>query len=753
MIPYTQADDAQQPSAPKNTINTNSNNTELTTQLRTQNPLSDFSSYTYHLTLYICSPEAMAYFIANGTFAPGEKQNYIVAQSGGLSESDMRALTYDGRLDPTGPGYDYYIEDLTFEMAAPAGRSPTVPTKFNFKIIEPLGFTFLTKLSKATEQINLNSPMIQKTSHRPNLFQQHYVLGIRFYGYDENGKLVEYNEINPERKNTKSVRDKYANFERLFPILISKCTYKLDGKAVTYNVEAAPLSFQIGAAEKFGIFKKKSTIVASTVGEALQGKDETSGSSSSRSLTQILNDQQTDEKDTDRIEVKTRYRVEFLDDEIKNASIIDDDEYNTITAPMSSVKTTNESTVIKSSVAVTTNNLKKQIAIGEGTPILSVIDNIVSKSSYITRGLLTVNNERIETASESKDSIELVWFSINPVAVPIGVDPKTRGFVYDITFQIQKYYVPYLRSLYKKQTTRFYGVHKNYDFIFTGQNTEIINYEQEFNTLFYVVRSMSITDDNPNLEGIDPKVPINTQNAVNSSVDQSKQNRGSEINSNVKSNLNNVADLAKAKIKIHGDPDYLMQAATARSNFSSAFFKRLYGGDGFSINPYGGQIFFQIVFRTAEDYQTDGLLDVNDQIKFYSSSTKAKELGINGVIYRLVKVTNYFNRGQFTQDLEAVIVSETELGIKPKAEIQRENRTPLTQAPVSVLSQQEIQINARNDFRRVENQGRALEEQERRIKPPLYDPKEAARAREIKQAGIAPGRREGIRPTLPPGEF
>ena len=656
MLPYTQSDDAQ-PNGRSITSN-NTNNTQLTTGLRTKNPLSDFSSYTYNITLYITTPEGMSYFTENDELPLDKNQYFVVAKSGGLSNNDNRALTFDGKLLPTGPGLDYYIEDLKFEMVAPAGNLPTVPTKFEFKIVEPLGFTFLERLAIAANEINSLSRIIQKSELSPNLFAQHYILEIKFYGYDENGELVSHSNLNVKDKNLKRANT-IDSFRKLYPIIISKAAFNLDGKAVTYNMEGVILPFQVATGEKFGLIKKKTSVVASTVGEALIGSE----NSSSRSVLQIINDNQTDEKDANKISKKTEYIIEFEDDEIKNATLLDDNEYSSITAPMSSAKTTQESNIRQSVTAVTVNNRKKEISINEGTPIISVIDNIISKSNYVTSKLLSVNNQRIETITNSKNGkTELVWFTVKTIAFPIDVDPDTRGFVYRVIYRIQKHYIPYLRSLYKNKTTQYYGSHKEYEYIFTGQNTEIISYTQAFNTLFYVVQDESITADNPNKSAVDPAVQIYPQPSVNSSRDYDKQNRGSNINSNVRIQVNNVADLAVATIKINGDPDYLAQGLTSRINPGSEFFNKLYGTDGFSINPYDGQIFFEIIFRTAEDYQNAGLLDVNDQIKFYSSFERARKLGIRGVVYRLTKLTNFFNKGTFIQEIEGVIVSEHELG-------------------------------------------------------------------------------------------
>lgn len=684
-VPFIAADDADQ--RKPNTETKNTDNTKLITGLRLQNPLSNFSSYAYHLTLYLCTPEAITRFNNTGKFDRNEKENYIIAQSGGLSDADRRALTFSGKLNPNSheQGYDYYIEDLTIEMVAPAGSSPTIPTKFTFKIVEPLGFTFLTKMANAAGEINKTSPIIQKTTQRPNLYQQHYVMGIRFYGYDENGNILSQNDIAPERVTIGTSRDNYSFFEKFFSILLTKSSFALNGKAVTYSFEATPLGNQSALAEKRGLFKQQTTIVASTVGEALLGNSNASSSGSSRSLVQLLNEQQNDEKDTNRIKYKTVYNIEFIDDEISTESLLDDNEYDLAATAMTGVSKTAQSNA--KVITTTHENKKKQIAITAGTPIISVINNIISKSSYISKKLTSINNQRIETASASNSSnLELIWFSVMPISEPIFVDPETHDWVYKITYRIQKYYIPYLRSPYKKKTSTYYGPHKQYQYIFTGQNTEIINYEQEFNTLFYVIRSTSTTPDNIGSSEVSSEVPVHTQGGTNSSQNQNKQNRGSEIASNVTSNVNNVADLAIAKVKINGDPDYLMQQILASTPVNENF-NRLYGSDGTSINLYGGQIFFEIIFRAAEDYQdSDGLLDVNDSIKFYTSVAAAKEAGIKGVVYRLLKVTNYFNRGSFTQDIEGVIVSESELGLIKTTDQAREPQTTQNDTPDAYLT-------------------------------------------------------------------
>jgi hypothetical protein len=82
---------------------------------------------------------------------------------------------------------------------------------------------------------------------------------------------------------------------------------------------------------------------------------------------------------------------------------------------------------------------------------------------------------------------------------------------------------------------------------------------------------------------------------------------------------------------------------------------RQFYGKGFTINPNGGQVFIEIDFKEAEDYNNDtGLLTVNDSILFWKYP---KEIAsqIKGVSYMLVEVISSFSKGKFTQELDCVI--------------------------------------------------------------------------------------------------
>jgi hypothetical protein len=122
----------------------------------------------------------------------------------------------------------------------------------------------------------------------------------------------------------------------------------------------------------------------------------------------------------------------------------------------------------------------------------------------------------------------------------------------------------------------------------------------------------------------------------------------------VKTFLYSPADQLNARITILGDPDYLVTATARGVKEQSDYF---YGEDGFSINPHAGQVFIEIDFRDAEDYNKEtGLLDPaqDDDIIFWKYPASVKDK-IQGVAYMVTQVVSNFSKGLFTQELKTVI--------------------------------------------------------------------------------------------------
>jgi hypothetical protein len=156
--------------------------------LRTQNPLSSLSSYTYQTTLYMITPDAYTAFIESGrtnidaikkavnpTVAAEVKANesgaYIIAQSGGIGPTQQRMPESE---------YDFYIDELKIfnYLQGSATATSSNDYKVTFNIYEPHGFSLITKLTKAADRLRSVSKV--ENFNKMNNPKQSYYLRVSF---------------------------------------------------------------------------------------------------------------------------------------------------------------------------------------------------------------------------------------------------------------------------------------------------------------------------------------------------------------------------------------------------------------------------------------------------------------------------------------------------------------------------------------------------------------------------------------------
>lgn len=655
------------------------------TDFRRSNPLAPLSSYTYNLCLYVVTPECVNYFATNGSLDPAGGW-YIIAQSGGIGGQEPRALTLDeqGMPGPGKPGLDLFIDDLnieTFLLTKDGQKTATTSTTVTFKVTEPTGFTFLNRLARATQQINKASVLLGNVdaSARPNLYQQHYMLGIRFYGYDENGRVIESRMI---ENNTTTLNDQYAIFERIFPLVLSAVKTKIDGRATVYNFEGVTLSMQAAFGSKRNVMPTNAYIDGSTVGQILGSKDVRT----TDSLIGWLNDNQQTLYDKLKVDIPQEYDIlwDKTAEEIKNSPLVASNP-DAANSPMSNAATVQQSNVKTAQQAQTINVRSKYVNISGGTSIVSMIDQIVVKSSYIADTLTKKNNADIEADALPGSPKTLQWYAINPVVTILGRDKILNDWAYSITYQIATYSVPYIRSQYVGQRSAYYGPIKEYSYFLTGENTEVISYEMEYNNKFYTADTpVTNKDKNSSIKDPAPRAPTGD---VQGNQTGGNLNSADAVVQTVRANLYSPADQATASIKIIGDPDFLMDITGKKIPPLGESFSRFYGKNG-SISPYGGQVFIEIIFKVAEDYGDDGLLDVDptQTIAFYPLEQQ-QLLKNRGLIYKVISVKSSFNRGKFEQVLSLIMVPPSQL----------------------ILPATKNNENARADIRRIDNQIEARE--------------------------------------------
>jgi hypothetical protein len=631
---------------------------------RLKNPLANFSSYTYQISLYMITPDAHSLFVANGrkdisTFAKAGANAgaYLIMQSGGINNTLSQR--------PANMPYDYYIDDLRITNAISTQQTSTSSniTKITFNIIEPIGFSFTTKLKRAREALMKTSkiPNIEKAT---NASKQFFVLGIRFQGYDANGEIANASKyFSDDTFNTSP--DASGVYERFYDILFEKVTFKLTGGSTVYSVTAKNIASEVGLHVARGTVDSNIEVVADTVGAALNGSGK-----GMTSLFQTMNNNGQKFKDAKNREFPDVYDVRWIglgSDNIKDAqlkSIADPDKKKSAPGPANNAVEVNDAT----GQSVAYDKQKIKISITQGMSVLQAIQKIIKQSTYMTNAMETLfmseETPSDDTASaekkEQKNPPTLRWYNVSPEVEVIGFDTKINDFAYKITYVIQPYDTPASVSPYGK-AAKYYGPHKRYEYWYTGKNSEILSYEQQFDNAFFNITFNPNGD--PAASGGDAKIP--QLGGKPTTQDRSgKITPGAEAENTYMTSLFDPGAYAQARIQILGDPDFLMREA---ANGINEVYKQFYQNDSFTINPNGGQVFIEIAFNEGVDYGATingtnigpndngtGVMTINDSIFFwdYPDSVKSGPNAIKGVSYQVRECESVFKGGKFTQTLQ-----------------------------------------------------------------------------------------------------
>lgn len=636
------------------------------------NPLSKFTSYTYQLSLYMVTPDAYNAFMlsgrkninalrtnSNGASAPGA---IIIAQSGGSANTNKPSVSSDIKQALGGP-YDYYIDNLKFRSVINYKNTGTDSFSYlvNFNIYEPYGFSFISHLKRASEQIRSLSKL-PNIENIMNDFQQFFILGIRFQGYDLNGNPLEASSIYNE--STRNVDTNASGvYEVFYDIQVKRFNYRLSKEPTVYRIEAE-LVTQQGLKTKIATIPRQIEISASNVGEALGG----SGTGIT-GLMDILNKQEQDEINLMRDEqarkgrIANQYAVEFwgqnkeLDPngEIASAKLkspADLDKLKTAMANINNLTQVSEVLAVKSSV----DNNKQKMSFAQGSSVPHAISKIISQSQYLEKALISVLTSALESdpktnrpVQENKDKVPFVkWFNCTPRVEVLGFDTIRQDWAYKITYIIQPYNTPATYSAYTKSNF-YYAPAKQYKYFFTGQNTEVLNFEFSLNNNYYLVALGG--DPSGQGTGGTGATPLRT-NRKQDADSQNRLNNGFQAQGSYLTNLFDPQGLAKCKLSILGDPDFIIPSIPDSLN---SVYQQLYNKGEFTIDANGGQVFIEVDFKESIDYNNEtGKLDVNESILVFPYPQEiANE--VEGVSFMVTLVDSSFSGGAFTQELSLII--------------------------------------------------------------------------------------------------
>lgn len=665
------------------------------------NPLLDFASYTPLWTLAVLTPQQFnnptSYRTDDLSFAQqtfdiqnqvdsgsgdglitqtATLESGIVFSSGGRDSpgSTSRVNTAYGRPE-------FYVDNFRMKATVSAteatGNSNAVG--FEFEIYEPYSMGLLLQ-SMQTAAI--------KAGYANYLNNAAFLLRLDFKGFKQDGTVF------------KSVKPKF------FPMKLTEVKFEVDESGSKYNVKAIPYNHS-ALSDNVDLTFKDIKIAApneNTVEEMLVTGD--------RSLVSILKKAEEENVKNKMYSVEDIYEVQFpksWDEFIAHRSGNTGDKGATTRSkpPTKSVgksqpvtknefgengigKATfaygaetggnfdfskegdvyNEETGLVERDKMTINPKTRVFSFTQEQKLTDIIVQVILSSTY---------------AKQALDPANLVdgfikWFRLDVQIEFLDYDILVADFAKKYTFRVVPFFVHH--SVFNSPTSASLGyselekkIVKRYDYIYTGQNQDIIRFDIAINNLFYTGgasnaeknTSTNQTDDQQGTaSGTKTKTETTTGSAAaaqTANLGKSKKKRDPALFKNRKggSGQNDVekqvaetfheaflngssADLINVDLEILGDTYWMVDSGMGNYFAKPSSQSDLITNDG-TANYEGQDCYIYISFRTPADVDTKAGL--------YQFNRKGVESPFSG-IYQVTMVENKFENGTFTQNLKCI---------------------------------------------------------------------------------------------------
>ena len=664
------------------------------------NPLENFASYSPLWTLAVLTPQQYnnptSYRTEDLSFAGqteylgdvsdfASKEDYTKISSSIIFSSAGRGDKYRTRTYYGTP--EYYVDN--FEMTALVSASQktgnTNAIKFNFEIYEPFSMGLLLQSLQVAAV---------KAGYL-NYLDAPYVLRLDFKGFDEDTTLV------------KSVKPKF------FVMKLKRVKFAVDESGSKYEVEAFPFNHQ-GYSDLVNTAFDNIKIKGDTVEEALKRGE--------NSLTSVLNKNEQSLVEKGKYLIKDVYDIQFPEnsnDFVSNTARIQKSLGATINvdnpAKVNSIKNKSRKVDVvetdfqsnpigKSSFGFEANDggnfsfarsrdvmdddgkiirdkmkidvKNREFLFNQGQPLTDIIIQTILSSKYAADAISKEENLTPEGY--------IKWFRIDVQIELLDYDTLVGDFAKKYTFRVVPFFVhssiftnpnavpPGYDSLEKK-------IVKKYEYIYTGQNNDIINFDVKINNMFYAGSNPSIAAETKDMVNNDQggtttnKVTKDTTQKGNESKAQtanlgkSKTKRDPNLFSlrkggagvkNVEKKIaesfheafisGSTADLISVDLEVIGDTYWLVDSGISNYFAKPSSTSEQITQDG-TANYEGSDIYIYITFRTPADIEEtpDGFTGL------YRFGRGGQESPFSG-IYKVTKCTSLFSSGTFTQTLRCL---------------------------------------------------------------------------------------------------
>ena len=583
-------------------------------------------------------------------------------------DTTNRNLEMTAGFNKESPGrFDMFIENVEIEslMAFNDDSNVSLPSKIKFDVVEPYSVNgFIEALHVAAVSAGY-----------PNYQQASFVLKMEFWGYSDTD-IADFKD--PEI---------IENSTRYYVIGFTGMEVDITERGTRYQCSAVP--YDERAFGEPNLLKKSIKMHGTTVSEILSnlitavnkqvsksdadGKESTSNSQHNTYAIKFKKWSDTDGWQDDTAgKIGNSKLAEILKDNTlyKMADPGDNEKPNAYKADKATQPTPKQQAKAPETVKYSPG--KSVVQFAENTNIHDIISSVIRDSEY-SRNIL----KNVKGSIDQYGMIEYFMVKIEVTNRDV-IDEVSKKPFQEITYVVTPYKVHYKKlpnygsDLVKEEDLKKLSA-REYNFIYTGQNLDVINFKLNFNNLFFeaVPISMGNKDTPAQKTGAAPtnssavkttgtdvdtqqqnEVPLNpvktdpTYTQVNSSGPNAGQPLDDPYSVLAKSMHNSIINsqtsMVSGELEILGDPFYLVTGGMG--NFSPKPDGRGKYKDG-SANHHYGQLLVTINFRNPIDinsFEDGGMM-------FFD----AKRVPFSGV-YQITKVNSTFKDGMFKQRLNVL---------------------------------------------------------------------------------------------------
>ena len=569
-----------------------------------QNVLHNYVNWTYQVGMYMLESDSFKKIVENGGVTnPSEELKNLLFRSGGT-----------GRKGVLGERKDYYIENFRFtSIVGQNSQGARSSNNFDiaFEIYEPYGVAFLAELVQLAYSKEIEDH-----------FEVPYLIEIKFNGYDSAGNPI---------PNIPGSGPKYI------PIKIIDIKFNITSAATVYHVTAVPYA-HIPLQDQHDSFIRESISLS---GENFEDLIE--------NLSEYLNQAEVNKAAEEDREPDT---YEF---------IIQDEDLRTSRVGFTHAT---EGGVVDVARQGMNGETDETVQINANSTIKSAIQAISNATDFGAR-FNTTGQPESEQGNENRP-YRLI--KVIPVVTELGnYNTSTMRYQKNIVYRIetQRMY-GFIAPGMPGAGAQVRGWQKEYNWIFTGKNQDIVDFQAEYNIQYFQIRN-SFVDQKGRVTGTlsNPRQTLQNKNqprtaaggntfnpatrtASQSITDQVYNSYRGPGHQQASDNMDNVlnnpgADMIAVDLTIIGDPDWIPQdRSVLPQGTSSSGDARIVNG---SLALDNHDTFVMLRFRTPRDYNPEkGLMQIDTEQTFVQG------------LYRVITVESSFTGGKFEQRLKMIRV-------------------------------------------------------------------------------------------------